>query len=260
MGYRPTLSANASRTAQFVCYMYHKGFKHSSISSTLSAIAYRYKIAGKKDPASHFTVQKLLLGAKKIQPSLDARIPVTLDILLQLIRAVNSILTSEYFRLFYRALYTVAQRAFLRIGEVLPSCEKDSKKVLQLEDVLCTKNNVTLSLKRFKTSAKMGTQSIHLAKRRKCCPVTYMSRYLKLRGNAPGPLFGYPGGTVYLRGEFDKILKQVVKTAGYNPEQIKGHSFRIGGATQAALEGKSDAWIRNMGRWSSDAYKKYIRT
>jgi hypothetical protein len=39
----------------------------------------------------------------------------------------------------------------------------------------------------------------------------------------------------------------------------KAHSFRIGAATHAASRGYSDQDIQIMGRWHSDAFKKYIR-
>ena len=42
--------------------------------------------------------------------------------------------------------------------------------------------------------------------------------------------------------------------------RYKGHSFRIGAATFAAECGFSDAQIRLMGRWQSDAFRKYIRS
>ncbi|KAK6195007.1 hypothetical protein SNE40_000528 [Patella caerulea] len=37
------------------------------------------------------------------------------------------------------------------------------------------------------------------------------------------------------------------------------HSFRIGGASLAAHNGLSDSQIRQLGRWRSDAFRKYIR-
>ncbi len=44
---------------------------------------------------------------------------------------------------------------------------------------------------------------------------------------------------------------------------IKGyltpHTFRIGAATWAALQGADDDEIRRMGHWSSNAALKYIR-
>ena len=67
-----------------------------------------------------------------------------------------------------------------------------------------------------------------------------------------------------LRFEFDASLKQLLHfcgydTSGYDTSAFKGHSFHIGAATAAALRGDSDVQIRAAGRWTSDAFKKYIR-
>jgi RES domain-containing protein len=39
-----------------------------------------------------------------------------------------------------------------------------------------------------------------------------------------------------------------------------GHSFRIGAASFAAEKSLSDAQVRFMGRWNSNAFRKYIRS
>ena len=62
-----------------------------------------------------------------------------------------------------------------------------------------------------------------------------------------------------LRREIDVILKRLVEFCGLNTKVLKGHSFRIGAATSAALRGVSDAQVRAVGRWASDAFRKYIR-
>ena len=59
--------------------------------------------------------------------------------------------------------------------------------------------------------------------------------------------------------EFDFLLKHLLEFCGLSSQVFKGHSFRIGAATSAALRGESDAQIRAAGRWSSDAFRKYIR-
>ncbi|XP_055955152.1 uncharacterized protein LOC126812595 [Patella vulgata] len=47
--------------------------------------------------------------------------------------------------------------------------------------------------------------------------------------------------------------------AGLNTHLYKAHSFRIGAASAACSGGHSMEAIQRMGRWNSDAYKKYIR-
>ena len=54
-------------------------------------------------------------------------------------------------------------------------------------------------------------------------------------------------------------LKRLFGFCGYQTTAFKGRSFRIGADTAAALRGESEAQIRAVGRWTSDAFKKYIR-
>lgn len=58
---------------------------------------------------------------------------------------------------------------------------------------------------------------------------------------------------------WQKKLNEVIKNIGLDPKQYKGHSFRIGAATHASKVGFSENAIQNMGRWKSDAVKRYIR-
>ena len=45
---------------------------------------------------------------------------------------------------------------------------------------------------------------------------------------------------------------------GYKSTSFKGHSVRSGAPTAAALRRESDAQIRVAGRWTPDAFRKYI--
>jgi hypothetical protein len=44
-----------------------------------------------------------------------------------------------------------------------------------------------------------------------------------------------------------------------DPDLYNTHSFRFGRATDMATQGYTDIQIRMAGRWSSAAYKKYIK-
>lgn len=58
---------------------------------------------------------------------------------------------------------------------------------------------------------------------------------------------------------FFQKLSICIKYCGLDPSRYKGHSFRIGAASHAAEGGMSDAQIRTLGRWKSNAFLKYIR-
>ena len=90
-------------------------------------------------------------------------------------------------------------------------------------------------------------------------PNELIKEFTKARGVTPSVLFAFPDGKPFKRREFDTILKELFTFCGFNTAQFKGHSFRIGAATAAAMRGESDAQIRAAGRWASDAFKAYIR-
>ena len=82
--------------------------------------------------------------------------------------------------------------------------------------------------------------------------------FQKARGSVKASLLAYPDGSSMLRRDFDDSLKQLLVICGHQTSYFKGHSFRIGAATDAALKGESDPQIRAAGRWTSDALNKSI--
>ena len=56
-----------------------------------------------------------------------------------------------------------------------------------------------------------------------------------------------------------QFLKKVLELSGIQNKAYKSHSFRICGATLLFSEGKSVDEIKSLGRWTSNAYKSYIR-
>lgn len=55
-------------------------------------------------------------------------------------------------------------------------------------------------------------------------------------------------------------VKKALAQAGIDNAHYSGHSFRSGAATRAAEQGISDATIKALGRWKSEAYQVYIKT
>ena len=111
----------------------------------------------------------------------------------------------------------------------------------------------------FKHNYNQRPFSVVINRRNHFCPVQIILDYLSLRGRMPGPLCCLVDGSPVSRALFIDKLSMAIKYCGLDPSRYKGHSFRIGAASFAADAGMSDAQIRALGRWKSNAFQKYIR-
>ena len=55
-------------------------------------------------------------------------------------------------------------------------------------------------------------------------------------------------------------LNHCLTFCGLDNSHYKPHSFRIGAASFPADQGFTDAQIRGLGRWKSDAFKVYLHS
>ena len=92
------------------------------------------------------------------------------------------------------------------------------------------------------------------------CPVAAVLAYMVERQSFPGPFFKFVDGRYLTRARFVSEIRAALQAAGVPDSGYSGHSFRIGAATTAALNGVPDSLIKTMGRWESSAYTLYIRT
>ena len=113
---------------------------------------------------------------------------------------------------------------------------------------------MVLIIKASKTDPfRVGTQIRIGAVGGYMCPVTLMRRYLRIHPGS-GPLFQLEPGRYLVRNDVVVFLRRVLP----NIPNINTHSFLIGGASAAASAGIPDSQIQILGRWSSDAYRRYL--
>jgi hypothetical protein len=84
------------------------------------------------------------------------------------------------------------------------------------------------------------------------CPVWALYAYVRLRGPAAGRLFRFSDGTYLIRRHLDYLIRHGI-TANANL-----HIFRIGAASLLCSIGLPDSVIQILGRWTSDAFRRYI--
>jgi len=159
---------------------------------------------------------------------------------------------------------SIAFYAFLRVGE-MTSTKSHGPQPVQINQVVKLVNDTNgivslkLTLHDFKHSYNQPPFSIVITRAPTFCPAQLMLDYLALRGYKPGPLFMTSNGHPISRATFTDQLSLALKFCGLNPARYKGHSFRIAVASHAADRGLSDTQIRVLGRWKSNAFRRYIR-
>lgn len=207
----------------------------------------------------------MVAGMKRTRSTADPRLPITVPILHRLLDSLANTITQRYERTLVASMFALAFHAVLRVGEFTTRYGKQISEVLSMEDISMISKpdskEVIVSLRKFKHSAAQGPQSIRISatKDKQYCPVDRLSQFLKVRGTSPGPLFRLQDRSPCSDAMFRRHLNEALAFCDLNPRYYKAHSFRIGAATEAAANGCTDAQIRNMGRWQSDAYRKYIR-
>jgi len=246
----------------YISFLSLSGWAPSSINSHLSALAFAHKVNGWSDPTDCFLVRKMKEGSKRSNSRSDARLPVTADILKQLIQNLRPICKSNYDFVLFRAAFLLSFFGFLRDSEFSCITKKgDFPKVLSIHDVSIHGNMLELQIRYSKTDQRgMATKlRIEGASDARFCPVVAILNFLDIRPKKQGPLFIHFNGEPLTSYQFTSMLKKGVKLMGLAPDNFSSHSFRIGAATVASLNGISEDEIMEMGRWKSSAVNLYIR-
>lgn len=246
----------------FITFLHtQKKWAPSTIAPALSAISYVMKLSEQNstDFSKSFGVKTLMKAMKKTSGTRDTRHPITLEMLEGLVRQHCY---NNYDSALWRAVYSVMFFALLRIGEVCLNSPNSRRNILRRQSVEVAKDgeSVSLTMTEFKHSTGQPL-NIVLARRhgKSYCPVENLHMYLNFRGTGDGCLFEGATRKPITRGQFIARFQRDLMAIGRSYEYLKAHSFRIGGACYAAESGLSDAQIRRLGRWSSNAFLKYLR-
>ena len=255
-----SIPLSVNQVALYVSYLHKHGYAPTTVVSYTSAIGYVHRISNVTDPTNSVLVQKILSATLKLKPTLDPRLPITLLILQQLINALETTVQTFTHRCLLRAMFIVAFFGLMRIGEITMSKEKVVP--LKLNQLNLTSNQALITISKFKHNKSMRPVEIPLPSQELelICPVRALNQYLHYRGLESGPLFCLSKLKPVPRDFFIKHLRNALSFCGFPLDRYKSHSFRIGGASYYAELGFSDAQIRLLGRWDSDAFLKYIRS
>ena len=246
----------------FISYLSFRKLAFSTITSYLAAISYVHKLRGFPDPTKSFLIQKLLSALSR-KRSVDVRLPVTRPLLHELIRSLRFTNSSAFQRSLYATMFLVAFYGLFRIGELATKSTRVSSSVVQFNNVtFLSTDEAKISISNYKHNTSNRPFDIILTREvsQPFCPVAALLQYCSTRGDRPGPLFCHADHSPISVHQFTRELQRCLAFCGLDTSRYKSHSFRIGGACHAADKGYSDAQIRALGRWKSEAFKVYLRS
>lgn len=253
--------------ANFIGQQYSTGLRPSTILSHVSAISYVHKILNIDDPTATFIIRKILKGCEKLAPSVDSRLPITKSILERMVVAIPSVIKLHFHQILLKAIFLVAFNGFFRLGELVVRTPHSISKVIQRRDVnFIFQNNammgVEIIIRHFKTNTHNKPFTIFMAGSKvphALCPVHSLFNYLQLFKHQSGPLFQNINNSAVTAKFVTDNMSKILTFLGIDSSFYKGHSFRIGAATNAASLGHSEQIIQKLGRWNSNALQRYIR-
>ncbi len=86
--YQP-FPANAGHVALYITHLHLSGMAPATIVSKLSAISFVHKMCNRPDPTTSFLVSKLTLALKKANPQRDMCVPITVDMLHEILQNLH---------------------------------------------------------------------------------------------------------------------------------------------------------------------------
>ena len=189
----------------FIAHLHNEGYAPASIITTVSAISFFHKVNGFQDPARNVLISKRLTGAQNLRSVSDVRLPITLPVLVQLIRAVPLVFASYYKCIMLRAMMVIAFKAYIRVCEMVPRTNGMSQNCLQFKDVTIPDTIITVSFKHFKHSGRRGggLQSLQIngagTPDTSISSAAWVNEFLQARGTVRATLFAYMDGSPMLR-------------------------------------------------------------
>jgi hypothetical protein len=207
---------------------------------------------------AHPLVQATIAGSKKIRADpVKRKLPLRpshLEAFLQVARR-----TGAYDDLLFAVILSCCFYACHRSGELILKNDKslrDWRKIIKRSSLHFSNGRAGYHLPYHKADRFFRGTDILFTRQAVADPVSLLSEYSSLRDSIHGSrpaLFIREDGSLPTRSWFDtKFFALLDRSFG-------GHSPRAGGATFYASLGLPEDVIQALGRWSSQAWKDYIR-
>ena len=258
------LPVEVDDVALFVTHLYRVGYAYSTIATHVAALSYVHKSLNWRDPTVSFVMEGLLRKIKKIIPKEPELLPIPLDLLHELLHVCQYVYTANYDRVLYQAILLLTFHACARIGEIVVSQSNTTNALKKGNITFNIRGTMCIDFVDYKHGLETTSQALEIkpSSADKFCPVQAVRRFLSLRSGIKCKddiVFVHCNGQHVTGQEVNCVLNNLLVACEIDSNRYGTHSLRIGRTSKAAADGWSETQIKRLGRWKSDAYKKYIR-
>ena len=240
----------------YVTYLHNNKMKAQTIRSHLSSLTFYFNMYGKNTPCDSFHTQKLLKSYSKTDDPISTREPITLQILILMLHKVPEITETTHETKMLQSLFTLMYHALLRISEVTKSTK--NKHNIKPTQIGITQREIIITFNSYKFSKGLPTQ-MAIQPQPRWCPLKLYNAYNSISDPKRQAAFTHKDNKPLTPAYIRRTSKALLDAISRNPNDYNTHSFRIGKATDMYKAGYTDSQIRMAGRWTTTAYKKYIK-
>ena len=244
--------------------------KSSTVRSYVSGIKAVLIRDGYKWDQDLFVMSMFTKICKRKDDCVQTRMPIRKELLdILLFELERMFQKCNYIKAMYQAAFAMAYYGMMRVGELTAGPHVLKAKDLHearngraMLAILYTSKTHTRRDRPQKIEIKGATKDYSIQDMGFYCPVKLIKEYTELRpkyNTDTEPLFILPDRTPLTAKLFRSTLKNILRKTGLDSQNYDTHSFRIGRATDMRKLKFSINYIKEKGRWRSNAVYKYIR-
>ncbi|KFQ41601.1 hypothetical protein N333_08410, partial [Nestor notabilis] len=196
----------------------------------MEGLSFISRIVGHPDPLQDPVIFHRISRLKhRTGPSNNQHSPVTIEVLRSLLGTLESVCSSPYECILFRAMFTVAFFGALCIEEMVTNHQNRAQpELLYLSDLQLTAGSANLRLHTSYMDQQRNLIQLRFSKEVWVCPVEALHNYVAARPQGEGPLFVHLDSTTVTKREFLTVFHCALGLAGLPPNQYGVHSFWLG--------------------------------
>ncbi|KFR11440.1 hypothetical protein N306_13415, partial [Opisthocomus hoazin] len=196
----------------------------------VEGLSFISKLVDRPDPLQDPVICHMISRLKcRAGSSTDKYCPITIEVLRSLLGTLESVCSSPYECVLFRAMFTVAFFGALRIEEMVTNHQNIAQpELLYLSDLQLTEEGADLRLHTSHMGQERFLIQLRLSKEMWVCPVEALHIYVAARPQREGPLFVHLDNMAVTKREFLTVFRRALRLVGLPPNHYGVHSFWLG--------------------------------